>query len=446
MTKEELAWMIICQRKRVAYISDIETYELKFLTPAAMEVCGVTSVDQYLNKKCFKLLQGLDAPCSFCTNSKLNLKDIYKWDYYNRHLGCWVSAEDSLISINGKEYRLETVQDVTKSKEEINQLASQLSKEEALNKCIEMLAYEEDLNKAIDSFLDTLGDFYKADRAYIIEYDFENSCANNTYEWCRNGITAEIDNLQDIPLSVLEDWEEKFKEDGWFYLDSVNKYYSTDSAEYRILNSQNIKSIAVVAFIQQNKTIGFIGVDNPSVNINDWSLLQSVSTFVIEEIKKRKLLCELLYASQRDLLTGLKNRNCYQNYFDELKENQPDSIGIIFLDINGLKMINDKYGHRLGDELIVNVASTIKKIFHDCVYRIGGDEFIILGPDCTEKDFITKVKELKKEFKNTETANVSIGYLWKNGEYLLENAIILADKLMYSEKRKYYKKKDKANL
>ena len=58
MTKEEIAWQIICCKKMIAYISDRETYELKFLTPAAMEVCNITKKEQYFNKKCYEFLQG----------------------------------------------------------------------------------------------------------------------------------------------------------------------------------------------------------------------------------------------------------------------------------------------------------------------------------------------------------------------------------------------------
>ncbi|WP_455683949.1 sensor domain-containing diguanylate cyclase [Thomasclavelia sp.] len=440
MTKEEIAWQIICCKKMIAYISDRETYELKFLTPAAMEVCNITKKEQYFNKKCYEFLQGSKEPCAFCTNNKLSLDNEYKWEYFNNHLGFWVNVEDSLLCLDGKMYRLETIQNISKTKEEIKELSNRLSKEEVLNKCIELLAYEKNMDVAIDRFLDTLGNFYAADRAYIFEYDFENKCANNTYEWCKADIVSEKNNLQNLPFQALENWEIKFKRDGWFYLDSIADYYSPDSIEYKIINPQGIHSIAVVPFFQNDKIVGFLGVDNPSINLTDWALLQSVSTFIVDEIGKRRLLQELTYMSQRDFLTGLKNRNSYQRFLEELKLSLPKSLGIVFIDINGLKKANDKHGHRYGDHLIVKTANIINQFFYDCSYRIGGDEFIILIDNCKKIDFERKIKEMKILFEQDDDVDVSIGFLWQDGEYDLESIIISTDELMYAEKEKYYKR------
>ena len=133
-----------------------------------------------------------------------------------------------------------------------------------LVKCIELLAYENDADVAIDRFLETVGAFYAADRAYIFEYDFEKNCANNTYEWCKANVSSEKENLQQLPITLLDDWGSKFQEDGWFYINSVDADYSHDSSEYHILNQQGIQSVAVAPFVQDGRITGFLGVDNPS--------------------------------------------------------------------------------------------------------------------------------------------------------------------------------------
>ena len=76
MNKKDFAWLIMCSRKTIAYVADMDSYELKFLSPAAMELCGLTAPEEYLNQKCFELIQGLDAPCAFCTNRKLRTRPI----------------------------------------------------------------------------------------------------------------------------------------------------------------------------------------------------------------------------------------------------------------------------------------------------------------------------------------------------------------------------------
>lgn len=80
----------------------------------------------------------------------------------------------------------------------------------------------------------------------------------------------------------------------------------------------------------------------------------------------------------------------------------------------------------------------MKRYFPDCAFRIGGDEFIALSIDCDQADFEEKVAGVKASFAQDKNVDVSIGSLWKKGEYNIENEIILADELMYSEKQKYY--------
>lgn len=438
MDEKDFAWLIMCSRKTIAYVSDMDSYELKFLSPAAMEICELTRPEQYLNRKCYELIQGLDAPCAFCTNSKLKLGKPYKWEFYNKHLKCWVNIEDSLVDIDGRLYRLEVIQDISKNKEKIDRILNQLTMEEMLVKCIELLAYENDASVAINRFLETVGDFYAADRAYIFEYDFEKNCAANTYEWCKANVSSEKENLQQLPLSLLDDWGSKFQADGWFYINSVDADYSHNSPEYRILNQQDIQSVAAAPFMQDGRIIGFLGVDNPAANTQDWTLLRSVTTFVVDELKKRRLFLDLEYASYRDILTGLNNRNYYQKFLDELKLSPPDALGIIYIDINGLKTANDSYGHQYGDYIITQSAMILKHFFPDCAFRIGGDEFIALSVDCSQPDFEKKVAGVRDAFAGHRNVDVSIGSLWKDGVYDIEHEIILADELMYSEKQKYY--------
>ena len=84
----------------------------------------------------------------------------------------------------------------------------------------------------------------------------------------------------------------------------------------------------------------------------------------------------------RDGLTGVKNKACYMSFMDVLRERAADSdikFGIVVLDVNGLKEINDKKGHEYGDELLKNASTLICRYFsHSPVFRTGGDEFVVV--------------------------------------------------------------------
>ncbi|HAU31191.1 MAG TPA: hypothetical protein DCW46_02690 [Desulfotomaculum sp.] len=107
--------------------------------------------------------------------------------------------------------------------------------------------------------------------------------------------------------------------------------------------------------------------------------------FVMNDISQRKKAEErLTYLSMHDSLTGLYNRAYFEEEMRRLEEGRHSSVGMIICDVDGLKLINDTFGHSTGDGLLVAAAGVIKNPFRtgDMVSRIGGDEFAVLLPDC----------------------------------------------------------------
>lgn len=93
-----------------AYVSDIETYELLYLNPAACETLK-QPMKQLLGHKCYKVIQGLDAPCPFCTNRFLSEEDFYVWEFYNPVLESTFLIKNRLIDWDGHKARLELSHD-----------------------------------------------------------------------------------------------------------------------------------------------------------------------------------------------------------------------------------------------------------------------------------------------------------------------------------------------
>ena len=82
------------------------------------------------------------------------------------------------------------------------------------------------------------------------------------------------------------------------------------------------------------------------------------------------------FLAYHDGLTGLLNRESYYNYIHSTQEDTLSSMGVLVVDINGMRAINKKYGLEYGDELLRNVANILKESFgSDCVYRFIGDDF-----------------------------------------------------------------------
>lgn len=429
---------IIEQQNLIAYACDLKTYKICYITQAAKTMCGIPDAEDFEAKKCYQLLQGLDAPCPFCTNNQLIEGEIYQWEHYNEKLGKWLAVSDTLIKYKGRSCRLEIAQDITVQKEKLEEIADRLTVEETLVECIQTLSGDGDVSAAMNRFLEIVGNYYAADRAYIFEFNFENQTICNTFEWCAPGISQEIDRLQETPLQYVKEWIEKFERQGEFYITSIAGELSIDSPEYRILKAQGIDSLSAAPLKKGDQIIGFIGVDNPAENTGDLFLLRNVSSFVLDEMERRRLIQELERSSYTDLLTGLKNRNCYIKRLNELSMKVPNTLGVIYLDINGMKQINDGYGHEYGDSMIQKVAEILRCHAKGRAYRVGGDEFIILCVNNTQDEFQKLTMELRRDFDEDRECDVSMGCTWKDDDISAIQEVINADDLMYAEKQNYY--------
>lgn len=317
-------------------------------------------------------------------------------------------------------------------------LSDNMTVENILLECLRIMTTTPDLDSAVNSFLEYVGRFYRAERAYIIEFDHAAGTLSNTFEWCAPNVTSEKDFLQDLPLDVVDDWVVKFEECGEFYISSVGTELAADSRDREILQAQGIDSLMAAPLRRKGKISGFIGVDNPGVHFGNMDLLRATTDFVQEELTKRRLMAELERLSYTDTLTGLYNRNRYIKELEQRYTDVPQSLGVVMADINGLKGINDIYGHSFGDDIIRKTAAILKGNTDYPVYRIGGDEFVIPCPGITREDFEALEQKLRLAVASEPNCDLSLGFSWNSGALDIDEEINRADELMYAEKQSYY--------
>jgi signal transduction histidine kinase/ActR/RegA family two-component response regulator len=116
-------------------------------------------------------------------------------------------------------------------------------------------------DEAIQSSLEEMAKFVNADRAYIFSYNEQATHSSNTYEWCAPGITAEIDNLQDVDLSELEEWVSAHRRGEEMHVADTFSLPS-DHGVRKILEPQGIKSLMTIPMLSQKRLLGFIGFDS----------------------------------------------------------------------------------------------------------------------------------------------------------------------------------------
>ncbi|WP_063345075.1 diguanylate cyclase [Vibrio jasicida] len=162
-----------------------------------------------------------------------------------------------------------------------------------------------------------------------------------------------------------------------------------------------------------------------------------------QESKESKIqLANAISDATKDELTGLFNRKVFkeQAFKNKIKMTP---FTVVAIDGDRVKRINDKYGHHVGDEVIVIIADAMKKVFRvsDYLIRTGGDEFIAILPGCSE----SKSLMLAKKLQNAVTENrlksldinvsVSTGLAMSNEHETLNDVIMRADEDLYETKR-----------
>ena|GEM_PF-239143 len=132
---------------------------------------------------------------------------------------------------------------------------------------------EEDLRLIIPSLLQAIGQYTNADRVYIFDWVTEKrDSLGNTYEWCTEGVKPEIDNLKDVPISLMPSWMEKFDKQETIVIRDLETIREATPQEYDFLKAQEIHSVIAVPIYARHTMNGFIGVDNPDLTQNEISI------------------------------------------------------------------------------------------------------------------------------------------------------------------------------
>ena len=428
---------ILDQVDEIVYISDLETHELLYLNRSGRARFGALTP----GVKCYEHLQGKSETCDFCTNRLLPHCQGKRHTWVREHptVGTML-LHDSIIDYEGRPCRMEVAIDVNRYVSELDEAHRDLAAEKRLVTCIEELVMSNDFEAAINSMLRMIIEHYDADRAYVFEFDWSNNVTHNTYEICREGISSEKPNLQNLPISVVAVWVDIFQNQQ----KKINIIKDVDALkddpsrriEYDCLHPQGINSLITVPIFVNGSLHGFLGVDNPASNMDAPELLSQITYVAANELQKRLFTEELTEKSYHDPLTGLRNRLAYDEALEWLRGKEL-STGVGFLDLNGLKWVNDNLGYDMGNKAIKKVCAILKDhIDQQYIYRISGDEFVVIWPDVDYKVFISAAEDLEAALSDEKNI-ASFGFVWGKEEDT-GIAVRKAEKAMQTAKNKFY--------
>ncbi|MBU3680455.1 MAG: GAF domain-containing protein [Flavobacterium sp.] len=280
------------------------------------------------------------------------------------------------------------------------------NKLEAINSIYELLLQistlylgksETDDEIKINESLKLMGRYVQADRAYIFDYDWHNQTTSNTYEWCNDGISSEINNLQEVPCEYIHDWVNTHKSGKAFVCDNVQILDDEDELK-KILAPQNIKSIITVPIFNNSDCIGFVGFDYVNLYSNitqkEYDVL-SIYTQILNSLDTRKryekellLLNEALELKVIDKTKEILQKD--EIHTLELKQHVADLEDILFSISHRLRQ---PIVNILGLSQLIEGETNTEEELHEIVRYINQNTKLL-------DDFSREITLLTQERKN----------------------------------------------
>ncbi|WP_051639419.1 EAL domain-containing protein [Succinivibrio dextrinosolvens] len=322
-----------------------------------------------------------------------------------------------------------------------------LTKGKATDDCIIRIArtlnIEPNINTGITKSFEYLGRVIHPDRLFIFDIDGWSVCMS--LEWSRKGVDSHVIHRRKFDYSFISYWEKILFNESSIVVHDTEVVSEFSPKLYGFLKKLKISNFIATPLYNEGKLVGYLVAENYRADelVDTRRLLETVSYFIADRKALSVSLEKLKMLSSHDSLTGAGSRNALFEKIGELRK-VSCMVGLVFADLNGLKVINDNNGHAAGDEAIRAAANML---FRFCgkknVYRNGGDEFVAVLPNMSLGAF-EQVRENLNEANGIEKgSSLSIGFEWCDDSKKIEDAMKSADKKMYVNKAEYYRKHDR---
>lgn len=429
---------LIDELAEIIYVVDLDTYELQFINETGKKRFEIADIS---DRKCYDVLYGKQEPCAFCNNCRLTEGDFITWECDNEKVGCHYLLKDALIDWNGKKAKVEIACDITKQEEQKKELQMMSDSQKLIIDCVQKLHGTDNILEVLDDVAMMMGSFLQARRTYIY-VNCPDEGVEGAHIWYEDGVPE--DERDGVGEECGMSWRRNVLfggQNGGVTVRDVKLLRSSNPIACAAMEAKGITRIAAAPLELEKDCIGYIEIDNPPEEQLEKivPLLSTLAYFISSCMcicKNRRRLERMNYT---DSLTGVGNRNAYSRFLNDFDGGDSAGVGVVYIDINDMKGINDRYGHAYGDHVLVNLSDRLATYFPlEAVFRIDGDEFVILCQNVTKAEFRENVRAFISDVEEQNRFVISVGYKWSENGKSIENLIDASDRMMYENKKGYY--------
>lgn len=162
------------------------------------------------------------------------------------------------------------------------------------------LLAQSDTEAGVNTILHRMLEYFDSDRAYVFEFDYGKGITRNTYELCAEGVEAEKDCLQDVPIDMAAYWLQTFRRQSYVDIEDVDAL-GANRQEKELLQQQGISSLIAVPMRREGELIGFVGLDEPRQKRDQIERLSALGDYVVVLLTRRDLNAKLMIENQEKL-------------------------------------------------------------------------------------------------------------------------------------------------
>lgn len=282
--------------------------------------------------------------------------------------------------------------------EQESTLRKALEYEKLANECMRLFYHVQNLKYSVNHVMELTGRYFRTGRSFVCE--IHNNRVFNTFEFCAQGVLSKKEKMQDIDIHIFDYWMPLFWQEQYAVCPDVETLPQEAEALKNFLKSMNVQQMILIPVVFDEEMRLFLGYDNP--NFEEQNFLPMIDTLIgmaVVGIKRVYMERKRNILTYKDGLTSLWNRT-RMNEDILMRKGEQKNTGIIFLDVNGLKSVNDNYSHAAGDALLKACAKVVLALFPESIsfgedwteraYRIGGDEFILWFRKLSRQEFEQK--------------------------------------------------------